>query len=102
MIGIVIGILVVVVLIFLFNGYQNKWQSFHGSLFNIIVIGLLLFLFFSALYVYDNKNVEIKNVQDFVGFGKIYLNWFANFFGNVKGIAGYAVKQDWEGNSTIK
>ncbi len=98
--GLIILLLAIVLVILWINKYQNKYQSFQGNLFNFIVVSTLLFLVVSIGYVYLSGDFELKSFEDFLFFGKSYLSWLGNFFGNTKNIVGYTVKQDWGGNLT--
>lgn len=97
MIGMIILILVIILAIFLFNSYQNKYQSFQGGIFNVLVIGLLFFFLLSAVYVYKTKDVSLNNFSGILGFSKVYLSWISGFFKSVGHIIGYAIKQSWGG-----
>lgn len=99
MIWIIIGVLAVIALILFFNGYQNKYQSMQGTIFNGIMIVFLLFLVLSIVVVYTKNPTKINELKDLTSFVKVYFTWLGNFFGNVKSITGYAVHQDWT-NST--
>jgi len=96
----VIGIFVIVAIIYFFNSYQNKYQSFQGVLFNTILITLILFLLFGVGYVYKKTSPNFTDFEGFIGFFKSYVVWLKSFFGNLGNVAGYTVKQNWALNST--
>ena len=100
MIGILFLIFVIVAVIFLVNSYQNKYQSFQGVVFNVIVVIFLLFLVFSSIYVYKNYDTNLTSFEGVVNFAKIYFVWVGHFFSNAGNSVGYVVKQDWGGNIT--
>ncbi len=100
MLTIVILIFVLVAVVYLFNSYQNKYQSFQGVIFNVLVIGVLIFFLFSVSYVYINTDPSLGSFGGFVEFVKVYLSWVAGFFGNVGHVSGYVINQNWGGNVT--
>jgi len=101
MIEIILVLFGVVVVVFLINSYQNKYQSFQGVIFNVIIIALLLFLLVTFSYVYRTSKPDLTSFNGVVGFFKIYLSWVGGFFQNTGNIAGYVIKQNWTPNSTI-
>lgn len=100
MLNLVLIVFVIVAIIYLFNSYQNKYQSFQGVIFNLLVVSLLIFLLFSVSFVYTKTNPELTSFGGFVSFVKVYFSWVLGFFSNVGDISGYVVKQNWEGNLT--
>ncbi|MBS3071560.1 hypothetical protein J4408_01075 [Candidatus Pacearchaeota archaeon] len=96
----IIGVIGIIVLVFWINSYQNKYQSFQGNVFNIIVMGLIIFVIISSGYVYLNGDFTIKSFNDFSIFARTYFSWLASFFTNAKGVAGYVINQNWVGNIT--
>lgn len=98
MLGFIAIVLIIVVLVLLINGYQNKFQSFHGKLFNFVVVITLLFLVLSAGYVYMKADIDINEVGDIVKLVKLYFSWLSSFFDNTRTVTGYVINQDWGGN----
>ncbi len=96
----IIWIIGVVLVFYLINKYQNRYQSFQGGLFNLIVIGLLLFFVFTAAYVYLTTKSNFGSFGEVVSFAKIYFSWLGNFMTGTKNVVGYVVEQDWGVNST--
>jgi len=84
-----------VLLVFFVNKYQNRYQSFQGSLFNGIVIALLVFILASGIYLYLNTDYDLTTYQGILSILKTYSIWLGSIFDNFRGIVGYAVKQDW-------
>lgn len=95
MLGLVIGVFIVLALIFLINGYQNKYQSFQGTVFNFIIVVMLLFLVLSVGYVYLGFEGDISTFAGFLSFFKLYFAWVADLVKNLGNITGYVVQQDW-------
>lgn len=96
----IILIFAIIVVIFFINGYQNKYQSFQGMVFNMLVVILLIFLLVSVFFVYQNSDVDLTSFQGFVDFGKVYFSWLGNSFKNMGNAVGYVINQDWRGNVT--
>ena len=95
MIEIVFLILAVIIIIFLVNSYQNKYQSFQGVVFNILVIVFLFFFLASTIYVYLSSDISIASFGNVIEFGKVYFAWIIGFFKTIGNIAGYVIKQNW-------
>lgn len=71
------------------------------KLIAVLIIGLLLFTYFSFTGVIDNNDVEINSFGDFFKAGKIYFNWLTTLFNNIKLITTHAISLDWLGNNSI-
>jgi len=82
--------------IWLLFGFKRMKHKFVA----ILLIGLLLFGFFSFNIVFKGKDVSVNNVSDIGKIFKIYFSWLGNIFGNMKTITGQAIKMDWQGNKT--
>jgi len=82
--------------IWLLFGFKRMKHKFVA----ILLIGLLLFGFFSFNIVFKGKDVSVNNVSDIGKIFKIYFSWLGNVFGNMKTITGQAIKMDWQGNKT--
>ena len=82
--------------IWLLFGFKRMKHKFIA----ILLIGFLLFGFFSFNIVFKGKDVSVNNISDFGKIFKIYFSWLGNIFGNMKTITGQAIKMDWQGNKT--
>ena len=82
--------------IWLLFGFKRMKHKFVA----ILLIGFLLFGFFSFNIVFKGKDVSVNNVSDIGKIFKIYFSWLGNVFGNMKTITGQAIKMDWQGNKT--
>ena len=72
----------------------------HKLIFTI----LALFVVFTVIFfggVYFSGDLSLTSFDGIVSAGKLYFAWLLNLFGNVKGITGYVMGQDWGANSTI-
>ena len=98
---IIIGVIVILGILFI-NGSQNKYQSFQGTVFNFLIVGLLIFLVVSVGYVYSKNEIEIDSFNDATAFFKIYYAWIANIFSNFGKVTGYAIQQDWFSSNSTK
>lgn len=95
-----LGLALVLIVVFLFNSYQNKYQSFQGNLFNFAVVFLLVFLILTIGSAYISSNFDLFSFKGLVGFFKFYLVWLGNFFSKGVSVAGYFIKQEWSLNVT--
>jgi len=67
----------------------------------VLLIGLVLFTYFSFTGVIDNNDIELDSISDFIKAGKLYFNWLGTIFHNVKTVTSYAIGLDWLGNNSI-
>jgi hypothetical protein len=84
-------ITVLVVLIFIVIKFKELRHKFSF----ILIVALLLFVVLSFGKVYSEKKVDLNSLDGVVSAGKLYFSWLGNAFTNLKGISGYAVKQNW-------
>ncbi len=63
---------------------------------------LVLFVFFlvTAAYVYVKYDVDLSDFDGITKATRIYFSWLGQIWGNVKGVSGYIVDQQWALNST--
>lgn len=100
MIGIIFWVIVILVVFYFFNKYQNKYQSFQGNVFNLIIIGFLLFFAGTGIYVYLKVRPDLGSFNGSLAFFKLYFSWLGQFFTGTRDVVGYAVSHDWGVNST--
>ena len=65
-----------------------------------LLVVILIVLAGTVGYVYLVTKPDITSYGGFISLGKSYFAWVASLFGNMGGITGYAVQQDWGLNST--
>jgi len=93
---IIIGLLLVLLLFF------AKARHVKHKFFAIFLVFILLFLYLSASQLFSGANIDFKSFEGWIKAGKIYFSWLVNIGGNLKNLAGEAIKLDWVGNSTAK
>jgi hypothetical protein len=89
-------IAVLVLIGFLFFKYKENRHKFGL----IAIILLLLFLVLSFGQLYFSNNMDLSTFDGIVSAGKVYVAWLGGAAGNVANIGGYAIKQDWQTNTT--
>lgn len=72
----------------------------HRATF-IILLALLVFFYTSGYKVIKDGGVNLNSLGGILQAGKLYFSWLYNSFGNIKTIAGNAVKLNWDVNNTI-
>jgi len=92
-------VIILLVLVFLFF---LKMKHFKHRFFAVVLILLLIFIYVSATRIMSENNINLASLEGLVKGGKLYFSWLANLGGNIKDLAGNAVKMDWAGNSTVK
>lgn len=65
----------------------------------VLLVGFVFFLV-TAGYVYIKYDVDLSNFSDIAAATKIYFSWLGQIWGNVKGIGGHVIDQQWTINST--
>lgn len=101
MLSVIFWIFGALILFYFFNKYQNRYQSFQGNVFNVIVVGLLLFFVLTAIYVYISSKPDVGSFQGTTAFLKVYFSWLGSFFTGTRDVVGYAVNYNWGVNSSI-
>jgi hypothetical protein len=98
MIGVTLFIVAVVVIaIWVFI----EIKRLKHKIFAVFLICLILFGYFSFLFVFKGKDINYKSIPGVIDATKIYFNWLFSIVGNFKSITTNAVKMDWQGNKTI-
>ncbi|NMB66778.1 hypothetical protein GYA25_01835 [Candidatus Woesearchaeota archaeon] len=90
-------IALVVLVLILFEVKKTK----HKVLL-ILVLGFILFGYFSFVMVFKNKPISIKNLSDVDNLLNLYFSWLGQVFNNIKIITGQITKMDWSSNNSIK
>lgn len=75
-------------------------KKMRHKLFAVLLIGLILFGFFSFNAVFKGKEIKIENLTDLGNVVKLYFSWLGTAFNNIKVITTQAINMDWKGNST--
>lgn len=70
------------------------------KLFAMFLIGLILFLYISMVFVFKGQDIDYKTVSGVGYAAKLYMSWLGSVAGNFKSMTSHAVKMDWSGNET--
>ena len=91
-------VLILIITIYLFV----EFQRFKHRLFAIVLIGLVLFAYFSMVIAFRNYDFDYKSIPGLVDGSKVYWNWVLSIGGNLVKITTNAVHMDWKisGNLT--
>ncbi|HLC86851.1 MAG TPA: hypothetical protein VJH65_01070 [Candidatus Nanoarchaeia archaeon] len=73
-----------------------EFKRFRHKFFALLLIGLILFLYFSITSVFSGTDVDYKSFSGLTKATKIYFSWFGSTFGNIKTITGNAINMDWK------
>lgn len=95
--GVLFTILVIIIAVWL----VIEIVKMRHKIIAVLLIGLVLFTYFSFTGVIDNNDIELKSVSDFVEAGKLYVNWLGTLFNNIKTVTSYAISLDWMGNNSF-
>lgn len=71
------------------------------NFFYIFLLLILIFLTISITRIHARNDIDLTSAEGLKAAAKIYYNWLANVFSNMKKVTGYALQQEWvESNST--
>ena len=56
---------------------------------------ILMFLLIGAFFIITENHLALKDVENRVKFGAMYMTWFDKIFDNSSNLAGYVVRLDW-------
>lgn len=70
------------------------------KLFAILLIGVILFSYFSFAAIFKESDLDFKTTEGLIGGGKIYFSWLASITGNFMSITTNAIKMDWGVNES--
>lgn len=88
--------IVLIVLVWLFIEFKRLKHKF----FAIFLISLILFSYFSFVYVFKEQNLDFKTIAGIREASTLYFSWLSSLFGNFKGITTHAVQMDWGANES--
>jgi ABC-type enterochelin transport system permease subunit len=71
-------------------------KRFEHKIFALILIGLILFGYFSTASVFKEEDVDFTSFSGIYSAGKIYLSWMGGFFNNIKTITANIINMDWK------
>jgi hypothetical protein len=72
-----------------------KMNHARHSLFFVVIILLLLFVYITVSRVVKENNINIKSLEGIEKASRVYFSWLGVFFGNLGEITGNAIKMDW-------
>ena len=93
--------LFVVAALIIFIWIVVELKRVRHKVFALFLIGLVLFLYFSSSFVFQNKEINFKSLPGITEASKLYFSWLGSAFSNLKTITVNAIKMDWQGNNTI-
>lgn len=91
-------IVLVIVVLALGIWFFLEFKRMKHKVFALFLIGLLLFIFFSAVFVFNGKEIDYKTAPGVMSATKVYFSWLGSIFGNFKTITTNAINLDWKGN----
>lgn len=91
-----IGVVFIVVLaLVVFIWVFIEMKRLKHKIFAIIIIGLILFSYFSFAYVFKGTSINLKTIDGLKDATGLYISWFVYTFKNIKTITINAIKMDW-------
>jgi D-alanyl-lipoteichoic acid acyltransferase DltB (MBOAT superfamily) len=81
------------------------WLIFESKrmkhkIFAILLIGLVLFSYFSFVFVFKGKEIDYTSFDGIQDAATMYFSWLGTIFVNFKTITTKAINMDWSGNET--
>ncbi len=94
---IIVAVIALIVVVFLFKSQDlvGVLGLIRKNIFYVFLIAMLLFFAFSLTHIHNKYDVDYTSFDGITQAGKIYFLWMKSFFGNLGGVTGYAVEQDW-------
>jgi hypothetical protein len=77
-------------------------KRMRHKLFALFLIGLILFLYISATFVFKGQEIEWGTASGATKAANVYLSWLGSIFGNMKSITSYAIKMDWKDDEALE
>ena len=74
-------------------------KRMRHKIFSIFLIGLILFSYFSASFIFVDQNIDFKTIPGVITASKLYFSWLGGVFGNIKQITAQAIRMDWGNNN---
>ena len=93
---VIIGVIVLIIAVYLLF----ELKGIKHKLFAFFLIALILFGFFSFNFVFKGEEIPLDNITDLGNAAKLYFNWVAYAFNNVKVLTANVIETDWDGNKT--
>jgi len=97
MIGVILLVLFVVIVGIYFFAESKRVRH---KIFAFFLIGLVIFFYVSASFVFKGKNIDYGSVSGIIDAGKLYFSWLGSVFVNLKSITTNAIGMNWGANQT--
>lgn len=62
----------------------------------IVLVFLMISLYFGAIVVFQDRNIDFTSYPGMIDATKIYFSWLGSVFGNIKVITAGATQLDWK------
>lgn len=94
---VVLGVVALIAVVVLFKSQDliGTISLIRRNMFYIILIFVFLFLAFSLNHIHNTYDIDLSSFGGIVQAGKVYFLWFKSLIGNIGGVTGYAVQQNW-------
>lgn len=92
----VLGVIILIAAVYVIFEFK-RWKH---KLFALLLIGLILFGFFSFNLAFKGQTVQLTSIAGVEQASQIYFSWLANSFNNVKIVTTQAIKMNWASNNT--
>jgi hypothetical protein len=95
--GITISLIIGVVLLIWIGA---RFKTAKHKFLAVLLIGVILFFYFSAITVFKDKQVDLKSASGIADAFKIYFSWLGSAIGNVQTFTANIVKGFSNNSST--
>lgn len=94
---IIITVIAIAAMVFIFKSQDIVFVFvlIKKNLFNFLFFGIIIFFGFSLYHIAVTNNLSLATYDGLIGAGHVYFSWLKTIFGNLAGITGDAVSQDW-------
>lgn len=70
-------------------------KRFRHKIFAIFLVILIIFLYFGAFVVFQDRAIDLSTISGMTDATKLYFSWLFSIFGNFKTITAGAIQLDW-------
>ena len=79
-----------------------EFKRFRHKIFVIFLMIVIVFLYFGAVVVFQDKEVDFTSYSGLMDSTKLYFSWLGSVFGNFKTMTAGAIQLDWKDSNETK
>ena len=79
-----------------------EFKRFRHKIFAIFLMVAIIFLYFGAIVVFQDINIDLGTMSGITDATKIYFSWLVSVFGNFKTMTAGAIQLDWKDSNETR